>query len=152
MKFTGTNEIDKYSFCHFCGSKLTNVDQNISQFKKLPKNYQSTFGIWEVTTKGDCEGKTPKNLGTYKGHIDEIALYLANKCYYSLHFSYKPEIETINFTTFTPREVSVVLAIDSHTWNMNKDDLVSTMKELFKDRPVDIEKSNYFASFMIKSK
>ena len=45
------------------------------------------IGYWEVTTEGDCEGRTTRNLGTYYGWLDEIAFKLASQSYYSLRFS-----------------------------------------------------------------
>jgi hypothetical protein len=47
---------------------------------------ESPIGWWYVTTEGDCEGKSTKQLGTFHGHICEIALGLAGAAYYKLHF------------------------------------------------------------------
>lgn len=47
----------------------------------------SNYGTFEVTTEGDCEGRSVRHLGTFTGYIDEIAFALADKCYYSLRFS-----------------------------------------------------------------
>ena len=46
----------------------------------------STFGIWEVSTEGDVEGRSTRNLGIYEGHVDDIAFALADKAYYKLYF------------------------------------------------------------------
>lgn len=54
--------------------------------KKLAESYKKAYGFWEVTTEGDCEGKSVSRLGIYEGYIDEIALALADRCYYSLCF------------------------------------------------------------------
>lgn len=43
--------------------------------------------IWQVTTEGDCEGRSVKNLGYFVGGVDEIAMHLANQCSYSLRFN-----------------------------------------------------------------
>lgn len=43
--------------------------------------------IWKVCTEGDCEGKTIKNLGTFRGNIVEIAKALASKSFYQLRFT-----------------------------------------------------------------
>ena len=40
----------------------------------LKNGYDEVFGTWEVTTEGDVEGRTTKNLGNFTGYIDEIAL------------------------------------------------------------------------------
>lgn len=54
--------------------------------KKLAESYKKAYGFWEVTTEGDCEGRSVSRLGIYEGYIDEIALALADRCYYSLCF------------------------------------------------------------------
>lgn len=54
--------------------------------KKINAPYDNPFGIWHVTTEGDCEGRSPRDLGFNEGYIDEIALALADKCFYSLYF------------------------------------------------------------------
>lgn len=54
--------------------------------KKINAPYDNPFGIWHVTTEGDCEGRSPRDLGFHEGYIDEIALALADKCFYSLYF------------------------------------------------------------------
>ena len=35
------------------------------------------FGWWHVTTEGDDEGRTTRDLGYHYGYLDEIALRLA---------------------------------------------------------------------------
>jgi DNA-directed RNA polymerase subunit RPC12/RpoP len=143
-KFNNTT----YSFCPYCGKM---IEKRVSQYDTLPEQYKSTFGVWNVTTEGDCEGKSIKNLGQYEGHIDEIALYLADKCYYSLCFrpTQKPETITLNPTR---ESTNIMLDISSKTWDVKDDVLLLTMKDLFKDRPVEINHCNYFASFSIKKK
>ncbi|BEU14801.1 hypothetical protein [Bacillus phage CM1] len=43
-------------------------------------------GVWEVTTEGDCEGRSIRRLGTYEGHILDIVRQLAGQAYYQLTF------------------------------------------------------------------
>ncbi len=50
-------------------------------------HWASPVGWWEVTTEGDEEGRSTVKLGTFYGHIAEIALHLANRCFYSLNFN-----------------------------------------------------------------
>jgi len=108
--------------------------------------YKTTYGLWQVTTEGDVEGRSTTQLGTHKGYIDEIALHLADKQYYSLTFKL---VEPI--TTFEPTrsKVNVQLAIDSGTWDSSREQLAAEMREFFADRPVHIEPCNYYASFTI---
>ncbi|AID17816.1 hypothetical protein JBP901_gp104 [Bacillus phage JBP901] len=43
-------------------------------------------GVWEVTTEGDCEGRSVRRLGTYEGHILDIVRQLAGQAFYQLTF------------------------------------------------------------------
>lgn len=116
--------------------------------KPLDKNYINPFGIWQVSTEGDEEGKTIKILGVYTGFVDKIALALANKAYYSLLF--KRVNSKVLDKTPKANKVSIAFDIDSGTWDLPSNELVKVMQEAFKDRPnIQVEKSNYFASFSI---
>lgn len=109
--------------------------------------YSSPYGTWEVTTEGDCEGRSMTSLGTFTGYVDEIALYLANKAYYSLNFrAQKKQPERL-----TPTETSVTVSFDieSETWDFTPLERAAYFKELFKDRPVKIERVGMFACFKI---
>ena len=35
--------------------------------KKLAESYKKAYGFWEVTTEGDCEGRSVSRLGIYEG-------------------------------------------------------------------------------------
>lgn len=114
--------------------------------KSLTPAYSNPYGTWKVTTEGDVEGRSISYLGTFTGFIDEIALHLADKCFYSLRFEktetvkeYKPKADSVN----------VSLDIDSGTWDMNSKEIMEVMKEVFKNRPVQIKESNYYTSFVI---
>ena len=96
------------------------------------------YGTWRVRTEGDVEGRTIADLGTFTGFVDEIALYLSNKCYYSLEFKKCEDIKQFNPTGL---DVSVRIS-DLDSWR--------DAKELFSERPVEIGKSNYYESFKIK--
>lgn len=112
----------------------------------LEGKYKNTYGTWNVRTEGDVEGRSMKNLGTFTGHIDEIALHLADQCYFSLKFT-----ATDTVTEFIPKRkcVNVVLGIDSGIWKADANDSVKELSELFKDRSVTIEKGQYYKSFKI---
>lgn len=118
------------------------------EFKPVAKPYTNVYGLWNVTTEGDCEGRSTKNLGDFEGNIDEIALHLADKCYYSLRFTL---ISPPEFTTYKPTgdSVNVSLDIKSNTWNYTNDEMVREMSEIFKHRPVTIQPCTYYAAFTI---
>ena len=114
--------------------------------KKLTPAYSDPYGTWEVTTEGDVEGRSTKHLGTFTGFVDEIALYLADKCYYSLQFR---KVEPIKEFNPTRDSVHVSFDIDSKTWDLPRLERVEVMKEVFKNRPVTIKEGQYYASFLI---
>lgn len=117
--------------------------------KKLAESYKKAYGFWEVTTEGDCEGKSVSRLGIYEGYIDEIALALADRCYYSLCF--RP-IDP-RALDLTPKRKSVEISFDigSNTWNMDNDGIVAAFKEVLKDRPVYVHKGRLFSSVNIST-
>lgn len=139
---------DDYRFCPSCGNHLVKAKGRVL-LEQLGEDYRSVKGTWKVTTEGDCEGRTTRDLGIYEGYIDDIALSLANQCYYSLHFT-RSNVKKASI--YNKGKVNVTLDIKSHTWDMSPEDRVETMKELFKDRNVEIEAGNSYASFVIKSK
>lgn len=107
------------------------------------------YGTFEVTTEGDCEGRTTRHLGTYTGYIDEIAFALADKCFYSLEFKLIDPKEI----DMSPKKnkVSIHLSIDSGTWDLSVRNRIEYFKNLFKDREnvVVDEKCNNYASVNI---
>ena len=115
---------------------------------KLYPPFNNRFGLWKVTTEGDCEGKTIRNLGIWRGDIDDIALFLANKVEYSLTFSpayiYIPKAPT-------DTSVNVTLDINSNTWELNADERAKIVSPIFKGKPVIISPSNYYGAFKITS-
>ena len=107
--------------------------------------YKDTYGTWIVTTEGDVEGRTIRNLGAFTGHIDEIALYLADKCYYSLKFKLAESV-----SEYKPTSDSVNISLD-YTSNFSNDQRLNHFKNLFKDRDVNIIDGNYYNSVKIQS-
>lgn len=89
----------------------------------LPEQYSSPVGWWAVTTEGDCEGKSTQHLGTYYGHVAEIAFFLADRAYYGLRFDPSTSIfgkpSIIPTYEATKDHVWVSLGIESGTWHLN---------------------------------
>lgn len=73
--------------------------------KKL--SYMEPNALWRVTTEGDCEGRSTRTLGIFRGNWYEIALHLADRCCYSLNFEKLDETKFILPKTFTKDEVDV---------------------------------------------
>lgn len=64
------------------------------------------MSIYKVTTEGDCEGRTTRDLGVWQGDIIDIALGLADQCAYSLTFK---EIEINGALQPTRKEVEITM-------------------------------------------
>jgi hypothetical protein len=72
---------------HKLNLDMTEVLKSREQ-KEIEKHnsWASPIGWWSVSTEGDEEGRSTSALGSFHGHIAEIALHLSNKCFYSLRF------------------------------------------------------------------
>lgn len=128
-------------FCSVCGAKQANA---------IRDSYLSPFGLWEVTTEGDVEGRSTKNLGTHEGFVDEIARNLAGTECYSLHFRRVHPKAHAYKTAVAAKQVSIQFHIDSGTWDLSPEAREKKAREIFKDRHgVTVEKGNYYASFIL---
>lgn len=96
--------------------------------------YQNPYGNWNVTTEGDVEGRSTKQLGTFKGYVDDIAFALSNQCFYSLKFSLVPELEEIKQVAPSQKEVSIQFDIESGTWDMKPEERVKFFQNVFSNR------------------
>ena len=54
---------------------------------KNKSSWNHPDGYWQVTTEADCEGRSHRTIGFFKGNYADIAFALADKCGYSLHFT-----------------------------------------------------------------
>lgn len=109
--------------------------------------YTNPYGLWEVTTEGDCEGRSRKGLGIFEGYLDDIAFYLADKAYYTLEFK-KISIPRISHedVSMEQSEVDVLLDISSGTWDMSSEKRVLEFKKLLSRRNVHVTKGQFYAS------
>lgn len=142
-KFIPTNS----TFCLHCGAKVEKPEDLLGL---LPEKYRNTYGTWQVTTEGDCEGRTTMHLGTFEGHVDKIARSLVGQAMYGLRFTAVAPVTEIPEPKTAREEVHVSFDIDSKTWDMVGEKRTKVMTELFKDRPVTIDDSNYYACFLIR--
>jgi hypothetical protein len=123
-------------YCNFCGTKQPDA---ISHY-----NYNTPYGVWKVTTEGDCEGRSTKQLGIHEGYIDEIAQFLSAEAHYSLHFE-AADIRKEHTGRKPLKKVSVSLAYAAKV----PDDpakRVLFFKRLLKDRPVEVENGQFYGS------
>lgn len=122
-------------------STVSTTSMNIAKAKI--NKYTKAQGFWKVTTEGDCEGRSTRDLGMHFGFIDDIAFALADQCYYSLCFK---EIEPFDVSTPTATKVNVTLDIDSGTWDMSSEQRRAFMENLLADRDTAVEKGEAYAS------
>jgi hypothetical protein len=127
-------------FCNHCGTKVP-----VAQNRPLQAPYDSAYGTWHVTTEGDCEGRSVRNLGVHEGFIDDIAAYLAPSCEYTLQFK-GTSTKRIDVPENKPKSVSVSFYIDSGTWDMSPKDRRDAFALVLKDRPVVVKTGTYYAS------
>jgi|TARA_R100000750_G_C2335181_1_gene91815 hypothetical protein len=105
------------------------------------------YGLWEVTTEGDCEGRTTRNLGIYEGYVDDIALTLADQAYYKL--SFKQAVKVIKKGS-KPTNEKVIVSLQYGI--LDEALSFADMFSLFKDRPVVVEKNSSYRSVALISK
>lgn len=111
--------------------------------------YANPMGTWKVTTEGDCEGRSVQDLGIFTGYVDEIALALADRCYYSLEFTAIEPTTVPLQQNSVAKEVHVHFNVSSNTWGLKSPERAAIATQVFKDRPVRIGESCYYASFKI---
>ena len=107
------------------------------------------FGWWHVTTEGDDEGRTTRDLGYHYGYLDEIALRLAGRALWELKFKMINQPDVPQNDIVPAKKVHVSLAIGSGTWNMTPDQRAEHVKEILKGRPVTVTPGPYYAGFTI---
>lgn len=144
-----TSAQSHYQFCPTCGTPIpSNKLQLEPNLEKMPERYRNSYGIWSVTTEGDCEGRTTKQLGTYEGHIDEIAKALSGKCYYSLRFTVAKELPIEEIPEHG--KVNISLDIDSGTWDMNKGMRAAVIGEILKAQLVTVSPATLYAGVTLE--
>lgn len=111
-------------------------------------DYNKPYGTWKVTTEGDCEGRSIRDLGTHEGYLDDIAFKLANKSYYSLTFHLIPDDKKIDVIPKSGTKVNVSLDIDSGTWpsDMNSKQRVEFFQNMLRGRDTFVTEGQYYAS------
>lgn len=65
------------------------------EHQKIFDSLPNPIGLWEITTEGDCEGKSTKHIAIEYGHIAELALRYAGYTY-DLHFKQINEMQNLN--------------------------------------------------------
>ena len=115
--------------------------------KILNPMYSNSLGLWEVTTEGDCEGRTTRDLGTYYGNFDEVAFHVADKVMYKLTLT---KIEPTN--EFTPKADNVLIQfnMNSGMYHMTPEQTEPIWNSLLKDRPANVKDNRYGSQIVLE--
>jgi hypothetical protein len=134
------------------------AESGIARRKAKPRDMKngwptSPVGTWQVTTEGDCEGRTVKNLGVYKGHVADIAAMLADKTCYSLRFSPAQDPVVVQDNG---KAISVALSLDieSGTWDIHGDQRADAIRAWLlrapSTREYEVGAGTYYAAVSLK--
>ncbi len=110
--------------------------------------YKCPYGMWRVRTEADVEGRSMKELGVYKGYIDDIAFALADRCYYALEFTLFA-FDEIPHSDKRADKVNVCLDIESGTWNMTMPERKKFFEDVLAGRNVYVGEGSAYASVML---
>lgn len=147
----GSKYANGAKFCSEDGTKLLTENEVAGMIRPMKDPYNDPYGLWIVTTEGDEEGRTTRQLGSYEGYLDEIAHKLASEAFYTLEFSKANELPELKAED-CPNGVVISLDIGSGTWKMNSRDRAATIADLLKDRPVMVIARNQHSSVTLKFK
>ena len=116
--------------------------------KAVDNGFGNPIGWWQVTTEGDCEGRSTKQLGDFYGHVAEIAFHLANKCGYTLQFHpLTRETGTRATLQATSDHVWISLDIASGTWGMTHEVRAEWMRKFLDTQDIEIRPNSPCASY-----
>jgi hypothetical protein len=127
-------------------------------FNPANNSYNNPIGVWHVTTEGDVEGYTTKDLGVWYGHVCNIAFHLAHKSSYKLEFT---PVSSMNYSTVSGvtvsknKNVDISMNIDSNTWNLTPKNRVKWFENflnLDNSSNIEVKESNYYAAVSLKLK
>ncbi len=111
---------------------------------KRAGGYKSPYGLWEVTTEEDVEGRKYKNLGTHEGYVDEIALALADRRgSWSLHFRLVEPVPR----PYEPKRSEIVISLDPESGVKTYEQY----QEFFKGRNVKLVRSTLYQSVVLQT-
>ena len=103
----------------------------------------SRYGYWQVSTEGDEEGKSIRNLGVFHGNIDEIAFALADKAMYSLDFK---QINPNNIPTPEEYKTRVEICLDLKDIPYGDSRArINIMQEMLSETNISVEKGNTYS-------
>lgn len=142
---TGSDPLDQHDGCYRFPTTCTCYNcwrREIPMKKKeadrnIEYNIPSRYGYWQVSTEGDEEGKSIRNLGVFLGNIDEIAFALADKVMYTLNFeAVAPDHIPV------PKEhalrINVFLCLENVSYG-DSNTRANIMREMLKDTNISVK-------------
>jgi hypothetical protein len=102
------------------------------------------YGTWKVTTEGDCEGRSTRDLGTHTGYLDEIAFALAKDVYYSLRFVAVNPLALAKANP-TGTKVQVSLDIATGTWDLDQKERIQYFEKMLAGWDTVVRAGTYHA-------
>ncbi len=119
--------------------------------------YESPINWWEVTTDGDCEGRSTKNLGIHYGHVAEIALSLQEGPCYDYTFTPAKNWENMKKGNRPklPAQRKIVhigLNIDSKTWDLKRDERAKWFTQWLDCEDILVTEGCYYKAVQIELK
>lgn len=137
--------------------KLKLIKTIVPEKSLFQKWAESPVGWWRVTTEGDVEGHTTDDLGTFYGHVAEIAFSLKGGGY-SLRFEKAKQPEKVKATAerltrqIVTKQTNISFGSDSNTYGC-KGVAFDKMLAAWLDCPeVEVLPCNYHSAFTIKLK
>lgn len=101
-------------------------------------NVPSRYGYWQVSTEGDEEGRSIRNLGVFHGNIDEIAFALADKVMYTLNFeAVEPDYIPVPATKEYATRINVFLCLENVSYG-DSNTRFNVMREMLKDTNISV--------------
>lgn len=126
--------------------KLNIIREIIPEKSPIQRWRESPVGWWEVTTEGDCEGRTTSHLGTYYGHVAEIAFSL--KCGgYSLQFR-KIDTQEPPPENHTPYQI-VTKKTNISFFGLNTGNSVNSVREWLDCPEIEVSHCNFYGAYTI---
>ena len=135
-------------FCAQCGTELQYKQKLPPNMDVLTKKYHAPFGTWTVTTEGDCEGRTTRQLGTYIGNIDEIARALAHQATYGLTFTQSKDLPPL--TQNNARDSVDIRFGVTDMADVSKEMRAAIVQQVLSGRPVTVSPSTGYNSVTLE--
>lgn len=114
---------------------------------EIKRRQHSPEGVWEITTEGDCEGRSITRIGAFKGHFGDLALKHAKAAMYSLDLKKSKEDPIVDNSA---EQASVTVPYEISGSN-DKAVQVRVM-QLWLGPDWIVEPHNYYRTVLIKRK